>query len=78
MGTVGVGLMSTRASGGMADALASGASIRKDVRVQVPPRPPLGVLLDLNRRESAHKNQTDTYAKAGAIEVATTMSQITG
>ena len=30
---------STRASGGMADALASGASIRKDVGVQVPPRP---------------------------------------
>ena len=29
-----------RASGGMADALASGASIRKDVGVQVPPRPP--------------------------------------
>ena len=33
--------ISTRASGGMADALASGASIRKDVGVQVPPRPPL-------------------------------------
>ena len=30
---------STRASGGMADALASGASIRKDVGVQVPLRP---------------------------------------
>ncbi len=29
----------TRASGGMADALASGASVRKDVGVQVPPRP---------------------------------------
>ncbi len=27
-----------RASGGMADALASGASVRKDVGVQVPPR----------------------------------------
>ena len=26
------------ASGGMADALASGASVRKDVGVQVPPR----------------------------------------
>ena len=32
----------TRASGGMADALASGASVRKDVGVQVPPRPPDG------------------------------------
>lgn len=31
---------SLRASGGMADALASGASVRKDVGVQVPPRPP--------------------------------------
>ena len=31
----------TRASGGMADALASGASVRKDVGVQVPPRPPV-------------------------------------
>ena len=30
----------TRASGGMADALASGASVRKDVGVQVPSRPP--------------------------------------
>jgi hypothetical protein len=28
-----------RASGEMADALASGASVRKDVGVQVPPRP---------------------------------------
>ena len=28
----------TRASGEMADALASGASVRKDVGVQVPPR----------------------------------------
>ena len=28
------------ASGGMADALASGASVRKDVGVQVPPRAP--------------------------------------
>ena len=26
----------------MADALASGASVRKDVGVQVPPRPPTG------------------------------------
>ena len=31
---------STRASGEMADALASGASVRKDVGVQVPPRAP--------------------------------------
>ena len=31
----------TRASGEMADALASGASDRKIVGVQVPPRPPL-------------------------------------
>jgi hypothetical protein len=31
--------LSTRASGEMADALASGASVRKDVGVQVPPRP---------------------------------------
>ena len=30
----------TRASGEMADALASGASVRKDVGVQVPPRAP--------------------------------------
>ena len=30
--------LSTRASGEMADALASGASVRKDVGVQVPPR----------------------------------------
>ena len=30
----------TRASGGMADALASGASVRKDVGVRVPPRAP--------------------------------------
>ncbi len=29
-----------RASGEMADALASGASVRKDVGVQVPPRAP--------------------------------------
>jgi hypothetical protein len=29
-----------RASGGMADALASGASVRKDMGVQVPPRAP--------------------------------------
>jgi len=32
---------STRASGEMADALASGASVRKDVGVQVPPRAPI-------------------------------------
>jgi hypothetical protein len=32
------GRISVRASGGMADALASGASVRKDVGVQVPPR----------------------------------------
>ena len=32
--------LSTRASGEMADALASGASVRKDVGVQVPPRAP--------------------------------------
>ena len=32
-----------RASGEMADALASGASVRKDVGVQVPPRPRCGV-----------------------------------
>ena len=30
----------TRASGGMADALASGASVLRDVGVQVPLRPP--------------------------------------
>jgi hypothetical protein len=34
----------TRASGEMADALASGASVRKDVGVQVPPRPPVDLL----------------------------------
>jgi hypothetical protein len=34
-------LTSVCASGGMADALASGASVRKDVGVQVPPRAPL-------------------------------------
>jgi hypothetical protein len=33
-------MASTRASGEMADALASGASNRKVVGVQVPPRPP--------------------------------------
>jgi hypothetical protein len=36
----------TRASGGMADALASGASVRKDVGVQVPPRAPLSRYLN--------------------------------
>ena len=35
--------VSTRASGEMADALASGASVRKDVGVQVPPRAPFTV-----------------------------------
>ena len=35
--------IASRASGEMADALASGASVRKDVGVQVPPRAP-GVL----------------------------------
>jgi len=34
----GEGILPLRASGGMADALASGASVRKDVGVQVPPR----------------------------------------
>jgi hypothetical protein len=33
-----------RASGGMADALASGASVLRDVGVQVPLRPPRAVL----------------------------------
>jgi hypothetical protein len=32
--------MPIRASGEMADALASGASVRKDVGVRVPPRAP--------------------------------------
>ena len=32
----------TRASGGTADALASGASVRKDVGVQIPPCAPMG------------------------------------
>ena len=32
--------MLIRRCGGMADALASGASVRKDVRVQVPPSAP--------------------------------------
>ena len=32
----------------MADALASGASVRKDVGVQVPPRAPTANLLKLN------------------------------
>ena len=36
----------TRASGEMADALASGASVRKDVGVQVPPRAPNKCLKD--------------------------------
>src|SRR5680860_1160317 len=35
-----------RASGGMADALASGASVRKDVGVQVPPRAPRDPVAD--------------------------------
>ncbi len=38
MSSVFAGQVSVRASGGMADALASGASVRKDVGVQVPPR----------------------------------------
>src|SRR5699024_3445945 len=36
----------TRASGGVADALASGASVLRDVRVQVPLRPPSAVGAD--------------------------------
>ena len=40
---------STRASGEMADALASGASVRKDVGVQVPPRAPnQSLFIELN------------------------------
>jgi hypothetical protein len=34
--------VATRASGGTADALASGASVRKDVGVQIPPRALIG------------------------------------
>ena len=41
-----------RASGGMADALASGASVLRDVGVQVPLRPPNG---SVNRRRKGHE-----------------------
>ena len=41
----------TRASGEMADALASGASDRKIVGVQVPPRPPLVLGKTARRRQ---------------------------
>jgi len=43
---------STRASGEMADALASGASVRKDVGVQVPPRAPTDVYRSLLHRST--------------------------
>src|ERR1035437_9983225 len=47
-------VVTSRASGEMADAQASGACIQKDVRVQVPPRPPLAVLLDRSTSVSPH------------------------
>jgi hypothetical protein len=48
------------ASGGTADALASGASVRKDVGVQIPPRAPVRTQADLgfiwnHRQSSLHK-----------------------
>jgi hypothetical protein len=40
-------LLATRASGGMADAHGSGPCVRKDVGVQLPPRPPRKACVDL-------------------------------
>ncbi len=42
----------------MADTLASGASSRKGVRVQVPPRPPSGVHVDPRDSTKLHRHDT--------------------
>jgi hypothetical protein len=45
----------TRASGEMADALASGASVRKDVGVQVPPRAHSCLAVDVELKKFAER-----------------------
>src|SRR5260370_28274071 len=46
-----------RAGGGTADAHGSGPCVRKDVRVQIPPRPHLGVLRNDNDRAAGVAGQ---------------------
>jgi hypothetical protein len=60
------GRISVRASGGMADALASGASVRKDVGVQVPPR----ALIDVHSgQDSLNGMNADKSQELDAIAI---------
>src|ERR1019366_881260 len=48
----------------LADAQASGACIRKDVGVQVPPRPPAEVLLDRGTSDDSYRTDAPSPTKA--------------
>ena len=50
----------------MADALASGASSRKGVRVQVPPRPPK-ILLSASRQAYGQLNPTNFLGRSDSL-----------
>src|ERR1017187_1000012 len=48
----------------LADAQASGACIRKDVGVQVPPRPPAEVLSDRSASEDSYRTDAPSSAQS--------------